>query len=445
MIQVLRQVGTLMLSFGTLLLATGTFNTFIAVRSGVEGFPDAYPGLMMAAFYAGGMVAALTCAGLINRVGHIRAFAALGAVAAAVVLIHPFSVSPLSWIALRACLGFAVSGLYMCTESWLNERVTPETRGSILSLHATVAFLGMGCGQLMINLGPPEGPDLFMIAALLYALGVVPVALTRASHPEPISAGGFGLGQLYEVSPSGVAACMVGGICSGSLLGIGPVFAQGLGLSTAQLSQLMAAFTMSGLLFQFPVGWLSDRFDRRTVIMAAAAVILGAALGLLWLLQAAGAGGHLDWSRHGLVLLGLAVVFGGLVATLYPLGIAYANDYLEPEQRVQASGGLVLAYTIGAVAGSGGAAGGVALLGPAGLMVFNGAVILGLFAFTRYRRTRRSWAGIYEKDAFQTVPEASGTPAGLEFDPRWDDEGDTQGAADPDAGSAAGTPRPRQD
>jgi len=426
MIHVLRQVGTLMLSFGILLLATGTFNTFIAVRSTLEGFPPAFTGLMMSGFYGGGIIAALYSARLINRVGHIRAFAAFGALSAVVVLVHPFFVHPWAWIGLRPFLGFAVSGLYMCTESWLNERVTHETRGTILSLHATVAFVGMGGGQLMINAGSPMGPDLFMIAALLFALGVIPIALTRQIHPEPLSTSGFGLARLYEISPSGVAACMVGGLCSGSLLGIGPVFGQALGLSTPQLSQLMTAFVMSGLLFQLPVGWLSDYCDRRLVISAAALIVFLAAAALLWLLDAhTGAEGY-DWAGYGVHALAAAAIFGGLVATFYPLGIAYANDYLEREQRVQASGALVLSYTSGAVSGSALSAAAVQILGPPGLMAFNAVVTVALIVFVAYRRRRRSWAGVADKESFQTVPEAIGTPGGWEFDPRWEDQSEQQ-------------------
>jgi len=426
MIHVLRQVGTLMLSFGILLLATGTFNTFVAIRSGLEGFPATFAGLMMSGFYAGGIVAAIYCAGLINRVGHIRAFAAFGALSAVVVLLHPFIVNAWAWIALRAFLGFAVSGLYMCTESWLNERVTPDTRGTILSLHATVAFLGMGGGQLMINAGSPVGPDLFMIAAGLFALGIIPIVLTRQIHPEPLSSSGFGLRQLYESSPSGVAACVAGGLCSGSLLGVGPVFGQELGLSTGQLSQLMTAFVMSGLLFQLPVGWLSDYYDRRVIISAAALLVFLAAAAMMWMLNAFAVETGYDWAGHGAHTLAAAVLFGGVIATFYPLGIAYANDYLEPDQRVQASGALVLSYTIGAVAGSGAAAGVMEVLGPPGLMIFNGAVCVALIGFVAHRRRRRSWAGVATKESFQAVPEAIGTPGGWEFDPRWEDESGEQ-------------------
>lgn len=426
MIQVLRQVGTLMLSFGILLLATGTFNTFIAVRSTLEGFPATYTGLMMSGFYGGGIVAALYSAQLINRIGHIRAFAAFGALSAVVVLVHPFVIFPLAWIALRAFLGFAVSGLYMCTESWLNERATSGTRGTILSLHATVAFLGMGGGQLMINAGSPIGPDLFMIAALLFALGIIPVILTRQIHPEPLSTGRFGLVQLYEISPSGVAACVAGGLCSGSLLAVGPVFGQELGLSTGQLSQLMTAFVMSGLLFQLPVGWLSDYFDRRVIMAGAALIVLLAAATLLWMLTAFTAEDGYDWAGYGVPTLIAAAVFGGVMATFYPLGIAYANDYLEPEQRVQASGALVLSFTSGAVTGSALSAGSVEILGPAGLLIFNGIVVTALVLFVAHRRRRRSWAGVADKESFQAVPEAIGTPGGWEFDPRWEDESEVQ-------------------
>jgi len=433
-----------MLSFGVLLLATGTFNTFIAVRATLEGFAPTLTGLMMSGFYTGGIISALFCAPLINRVGHIRAFSAFGALSAVVVLLHPFFIHPFAWIGLRMVLGFAVAGLYMCTESWLNERADVDTRGTILSLHATVAFLGMGGGQLMINSGAPAEADLFMIAAMLFALGIIPIALTHSIHPEPLSSSGFNLRRLYELSPSGVVACMVGGICSGSLVAVGPVFAQALGLDTARLSQLMTAFLMSGLLFQLPVGWLSDFFDRRNIIMSAALVVLLTAIALLYLLALNTSDGAYDWQSGGVWMLVGAVIFGGVIATLYPLGIAYANDYLEPEQRVQASGALVLSYTLGAVAGSALSAGAVELLGPRGLIAFNAVVMGVLLVFTGYRRRRRSWAGVAQKDSFQAVPEAIGTPGGWEFDPRWEAEEseDSENSGPAGAPAAAGGSKP---
>lgn len=423
LLRVLSQVGTLMLSFGLLVLATGTFNTFMGLRADLEGFSTTLIGAMMSAFYVGLIIGAHSCGALIRRSGHIRAFTALASLSAVVVLIHPFIVSAPLWIVLRGLLGFASAGLYMCTESWLNERVTPETRGSVLSLHATVVFMGFGGGQLMLNAGDPAGPELFMIAAMLFALGAIPIALTRSIHPEPRETSGFNLRRLYEIAPSGVAACIAAGLTQASVFGVGPVFGQALGLGVAQISLLMTALVLSGLFLQVPLGWLSDRFDRRGVIAAITlgAVILSATLAGF---VAVTAGDGLDWGRHGPPLLVLAFLFGGLTATLYPLGIAYANDYLSVDQRVQAAGALVLAYGVGAVGGPLLAAAFMEWLGPAGLFVYNLVVATVLILFILHRMRRRSWAGVQEKDRFRPMPEATGTPGGVDYDPRWDEEED---------------------
>lgn len=347
---VLPRVGTVMLSFGFLILATGTFNTFMGLRAGIEGFSTTLIGAMMSAFYIGLLVGARLCGDLINRTGHIRAFTAFAALSAVVVLLHPFIVSAPAWILLRAVLGFASAGLFMCTESWINDRVTPETRGSVLSLHATVVFLGFGGGQLMLNAGDPAGPELFMIAAMLFTLGAIPVALTRTSHPEARETVPINLRTLYRIAPSGILAIVAAGLIGSSIFGVGPVFGQALGLDTTQISLLMAALVASGLVLQMPIGWLSDRFDRRGVIAAvtlAAGLLASALTGFVRMT----AGNGFDWEHHGFSLLALAFLFGGTVATLYPLGIAYVNDYLEPEQRVHAAGGLVFAYGLGAVTG----------------------------------------------------------------------------------------------
>lgn len=433
--RVLLQVAPLMLGFGLMLLATGTFNTFAGVRAGMEAFPRPVIGAMMSAFYLGTIGGAWYCGRIINRVGHIRAFSAFAALSASVVLLHPFLLDPVPWIALRGLLGFCSAGLYICTESWLNERVTTETRGSVLSLHAMVSFLGFGGGQLMLTVADPSGTDLFIIAALLFAIGVLPVALTRGSNPEPHEPGALGPVQLFRAAPVACMSCVAAGLAISSLFGMGPPFGQALGLTVPQIGTLMTALILSGLLLQFPVGWLSDRRDRRGVIATVAlmagltAVAIGTFVGI------ASTDQGLHWQDHGVALLMLATLFGALVATLYPLGVAYANDYLRPEERVQAAGGLVLAYGIGSVGGPMLAAGTMELVGPPGLFAYNAAIGGALFAFALYRATRRTWAGTTAKEPFQLVPEATGTPGGWEYDPRWEtpDSGPDEGAdgADP--------------
>lgn len=420
LVTVLARVGTLMLSFGFLVLATGTFNTFMGVRGDLEGFSTTLIGAMMSAFYVGLIVGAAYCGRLINRVGHIRAFTAFASLSAVVVLIHPFLVNAPLWIVLRAILGFASAGLYTCTESWLNERVTRDTRGTVLSLHATVVFVGFAGGQLMLNAGDPSGPQLFMIAAMLFAIGAIPVALTRTRNPEPRDSGGFNLRRLYDMAPSGIAACIAAGLSQSSIFGVGPVFGQDLGMSVAQISYLMTALVIGGLFLQFPIGWLSDLYDRRGVMAAVALAAFILAAALIGFIRVA-IGDAFVWANHGYILLALGFAFGGLSATLYPLGIAYANDYLLPEQRVQAAGALVLAYGLGAVGGPLLAAGSMEWLGPHGLFVYNLAVAAGLIAFIFYRSRRRGWAGIAEKDRFQAMPEAASTPGGVDYDPRWDE------------------------
>ncbi len=433
--RVLLQVAPLMLGFGLMLLATGTFNTFAGVRGGIEGFPRPLIGAMMSAFYIGTIVGAWFCGRIIQRVGHIRAFSALAALSAAVVLLHPFLLEPVPWIILRGLLGFCSAGLYMCTESWLNERVTSDTRGSVLSLHAMVSFLGFGGGQLMLTVGDPATTELFMIAALLFAIGVLPVALTRGSNPEPRDADSFGPVQLFRAAPVASMSCVAAGLAISSLFGMGPPFAQALDFTVGQISALMTALILSGLLLQFPVGWLSDRLDRRAVIAAVAlfAAVAGVAISALVGVQRLGDG--FAWTDHGVALLALATLFGALIATLYPLGVAYANDYLGPDERVQAAGGLVLAYGLGSVGGPLFAAGVMELIGPIGLFVYNAAVGVLLFVFALYRATRRSWAGTQEKEPFQLVPEATGTPGGWEYDPRWDEPDDAEREAPTDPGA----------
>lgn len=437
---ILARVGTLMLSFGLLVLATGTFNTFMSIRGDLEGFSTPLIGAMMSAFYVGLVLGGAYADRFIGRVGHIRAFTAFASLSAVVVLAHAFFISAPLWIALRAVFGFASAGLYICTESWLNDRVTPDTRGTVLSLHATVVFFGLSGGQLMLNVGDPAGADLFMIAAMLFALGAIPIALTRTSNPEPRAGGGFNLRRLYDMAPSGIAACVAAGMSQASIFGVGPVFGRDIGLGVGQISLLMTALVIGGLFLQFPIGRLSDRYDRRGVMFAVSLGALVLAAGLIGFVRT-GIGDSVTWTYDGPILLLLAFAFGGLSATLYPLGIAYANDYLLPEQRVQAAGALVLAYGLGAVSGPVLAAATMRWTGPAGLFVYNLAVAAGLGAFIYYRSRRRGWAGIAEKERFRALPEAASTPGGVDYDPRWDEPREFDTGSDP-AGDELVSPAP---
>ncbi len=413
----------LLTSIGLLMVGSGMFGTFIGLSAAAEGFSKDTIGLLTTANYIGLVIGTLRCGPVINRVGHIRAFAAFASTIAVAILLFPFFTEAWVWLGLRAVIGFNIAGLYMVAESWLNEQAHGEIRGTVLSIYMMISYLGIGSGQLIIGYQPLDGVTLFMIAAMLVAFALLPVTLTRTEHPPPIEAQHFPFRRLYEISPVAVIGCICTGLATGALFGMGAIFAQDIGLDLVQVSHFMAALIISGLLLQLPVGKLSDRFSRRNVIAWVAACTTLSALilvGVMGFTSLSGNASHplATLLGHWLVVPLLACVCSALLFTLYPLCIAYANDYLEPAERVPASGGLVLAYSLGAAAGPLIAALGMQRVGPIGLFLFTAASMLILALFVYYRSTRRSWVEVVPKEPFIALPHATTTPMSTELDPR---------------------------
>ncbi len=420
----LLSMGSLLGSYALLMAGTGLFSTFIGLRAGLEGFSSELIGTMAAAHYAGLVVGSLRCGPLINRVGHIRAFATFSSLIASAVLVFPFVPHAVAWIALRAVIGFNTAGVFMVAESWLNHKASPSTRGTLLSMYMVTSYLALGGGQLLINAGEPVSTELFMLASMLFGLALVPVAMTRATHPPPVESTHFGIRRLYQISPVAMITCIGSGLCTGSMWGLGAVFGNELGMTTTEISAFMSAIVFASLAFQIPIGRLSDRFDRRRVILGvviACVLSSGLLVGVMATLTHGiqfGLGGAIMWANYPWVVTGLAALYGGWISTLYPLSVAYANDYVEAQDLVPASAGLVLAYGIGAALGPIPAGWLMQLSGPSGLFEFTAGVCIALTVFVGFRMRRRARAPIGEKEAFVALPEATSTPAPLEADPR---------------------------
>lgn len=424
--QLFAAVLALLVSVSLLMLSAGLQGSLVGLRSVHEGFPVTVAGLMMSAFYGGLILGTLRCGALINRVGHIRAFSAFCAINAAAVLIFPLIIDPWVWLVLRVVIGFNMAGLYMTIESWLNANADTSTRGTLMALYMAISYTAMGGGQFMLGLGEIGDNTLFMFAAILGTLALVPVALTRASHPTPVASSHLGFADLYRRSPLAVLGCAGGGMLSGALFGIGPIFGRELGLDLNEIAQFMGIMVLSGLVLQLPLGRLSDRIDRRLVIAGAAAGACLASLSLLPVtehysfvsLDTNGGEARFLWLQNPLALLLAAGFCGSTIATIYPLSVAHANDFISADDMVQASGGLVLAYGTGAIFGPLGAALTMHQLGPIGLFAFTAAIAALTVAIALWRRQRGPAADEGLKEAFVVMPEASTMPSVAELDPR---------------------------
>ncbi len=405
MLSTVATIGALLLSAAILLTGNGLQGTLIVVRANVEAFPTAEIGLLVSAYFAGYISGAVLAPRVIMRAGHIRSFAALAAVAAACSLVHALIVDPYVWLVLRATIGFCFCGLYMVVESWLNERTPTETRGRMLSLYRIVDLSCNTVGQLLLTVADPAGYPLFCIVSILICLSLVPVALTRSIAPRPIQRTRIRLARLYRLSPLGLVGCLGVGLANGAFWGLAPVFVRMSGHPVDAVAHFMALAVVGGAVLQWPAGWLSDRFDRRTVLVIVCFASAAVGVGLTMT-----SGASLQ------VLLAMAFVYGGAIMPIYSLCVAHTNDHVSSTDFVEASGGLLLVYGIGAAAGPYAASFAMEHWGVWSLFAHTAAVhaLVGLFGV--YRMTRRSPVPLDRQSAFVAVPRTSPTVA--ELDPR---------------------------
>jgi MFS family permease len=394
----------LLAGLGLLLVGIGLLGTLLGVRATVAAFSNVEIGLVMAGYYVGYVVGTVIAPRLIRNVGHIRAFAAFAAIAAAASLCFGLIVHPAVWLALRVISGLCVVALYMVVESWLNEQSAGPARGRIFSVYMMSTLFALGAGQFLLLVGDISELTLFALAAIAIALGVVPVAVTRVTEPRIEVAVPVGLRQLLAISPLGVVGSFSAGIVNGAFWGMAPVFGQRLLLDEIEIAVLMSATILGGAVLQWPIGHLSDNLDRRTVLI----------LTSLATAAAAAAGGYVVINdQPGLVLA--SGIYGGLMFALYGISVAHTNDHLHHEQVLEATRGLLLVYGVGALCGPLLAGAAMQLGGPAGLPGISAASALLLALFGFYRVTRR--AAPPTEDQTDYVPMVRTTPVALEMHP----------------------------
>jgi MFS family permease len=430
----------LFLGLALIMLGNGLQGSLLGVRATIEGFSTPVIGFVMSAYFTGFLAGATMVPKLVRRVGHIRVFAALASLASVAVLFHSIFVNPAGWGAMRLVTGFSYAGLYIVAESWLNDRATNQTRGQLLSFYGVVMLTGMGSGQFLLNLADPASFELFVLISVLVSLALIPILLTAAPAPEFQTPRAVSLHQLYLISPLGVVGTFGTVMAQGGVIGMGAVFALDAGLSISEISFFMAALLFGGVLFQWPIGRLSDRFDRRrvlTVVTFLAAIVAVAATLVV---------GPLAEYRPVWVLYALVGLFGGLNMPMYSLTMAHTNDYLEPNQMVAASGSLVLVGGIGAAFGPITLAGLMTVLGPVGFFWGLGLIHAAIGFFALYRMSRRASMPLHEQGSFVAVPPRA-SPVSAYLSPEGPNQtasGGTggRGAPEPEFFAAQANPEP---
>lgn len=328
-------LASLMMQMGSMLLMT-----WLALRLNALGAVETASGALMAANALGMVLGGWVGRSLIARVGHIRTFTACAGIISAAVLAHEFSTLLPVWLVLRALVGLAMMCQLMVLESWLNDQAKTEQRGRVLALYMVASYVGMMLGNLALSLDEGLGIRALLCVAMVFALGSVPVALTRSMHPTAVPAASIELRLFLRRIPQSLMTILVSGMLNGSFYGLAAIYASKQGLTTAQVGQLMALTIAAGLLAQLPLGWLSDRLPRASLIRAVAVLLIVISLPLAF-----------NQSPSFATLLWFAAGIGFLQFCLYPLGVALANDNMEPALRVSLSGMLLITFGVGACIG----------------------------------------------------------------------------------------------
>lgn len=401
MIAALSPVRSLLFAILLMMLGAGFLTTLVTVRLQAAGVSPLAIGLVTTCYFAGLTAGSLGAGRIVRRVGHIRAFSVFVSVLSASTLAYIVVRGFLPWSVLRFVDGCCVAGVYICLESWLNDRADGGTRGTVLAGYMIALYCGQGLGQQLLNLGDGD-PDLaFIVASILITLAILPIALTRMAGPPLGQAASLPVSALYRISPLGIVGVAVTGVMLGSFYGLGAVYARAMGRSVAETADFMTVFIMGGVALQWPLGRLSDRFDRRRVILATMAIAGVAAVALAFT-GPAGIG------------LVFAALFGGTSFALYPLCVAHANDHLADGQRVAATGGLVLAYSLSAAIGPMLGSAAMTVAGPGALFLFAAALAAGGLAFGLWRM----WAGAAVPEdrqrPYQQLPRTTPVAAGLD-------------------------------
>lgn len=361
-----------------LMIGNGLQGTLLGVRANIEGFSTLTIGVIMSFYYVGFLLGSIWVPKLIQSVGHIRVFAALASLASGTVLFHGIFENPIVWMAVRVFTGFAYAGLYIVIESWLNQAATNENRGKIMALYLIILYAGMALGQFLLNVADPAEVELFVLTSVLVMLAVLPISLSSRPAPAFITPERVSIKNLYRVSPLGIAGVLLSGLASSALFSIGPVYAAAIGMSVAQISMFMAVFIIGGVVFQAPIGWLSDKFDRRKVLIG----VSGAAGISCMLAYIAGL------SSTGLMIATMPLI-GGTALAIYGLSASHTNDHLQGGQIIAASATLILLNGSISIIGPFMVTGAMSAFGTATFFMYVGAVYLALMGFGLYR-TRRA-------------------------------------------------------
>ncbi|MBU1213364.1 MAG: MFS transporter [Alphaproteobacteria bacterium] len=407
-------IAALLLGSAFLLFAGGINALILPVRGAGEGFSSFSLGLIGTGWAVGYVLGCALTPGLVARVGHIRSFSVMAAVAGLAVLLSLLLITPWAWIPLRAMSGFCFAGAAMIVEGWLSERSDAQSRGMIFGIYMTINLVATTAGQMILTAGDPMGHVFFVLAAMFYMLALIPTAVSSSASPKPLVQARLNLNELYRNSPVAVVAAFFVGVANGAFGTLSAVYATGIGLDLKTVALFASLPILAAAVAQVPTGMLSDRFDRRLVLFATAVIALGVDLYFVV--------AQPDEAVFALLAVSL---LGAALFTMYPLLLAHANDFASPDDYVLTSGSLLLVFGVGAIFGPLLAGTAMETAGVRGLFVTMAAAHIVIGAYTLWRTTVRAPLPMEEKAVFVAMPIArTSTPQTAEFAPARTGAGD---------------------
>lgn len=405
-------VAALLASTFFMLMGGGLGGYLIPLRAVGEGWSTLAISVIATGYAVAFTASCVVTPRLVRRVGHVRVFGVLTTLMGMSLLLHALVVHPLVWVLIRAIAGFSIAGAYMVIESWINEKVTNESRGALFSVYMITSMAGLTIGQYIVPLGNPMNATLFMICALVYAFAIVPTSLSSAQSPQPLTQVSFDVPNLFRRSPVAVVGTLLAGLIAGVWNSLAAVYASKSGLSAVEGASMLAIAMVGGTIFQYPLGRLSDRMDRRRVMVFAGSI------GLVSCLAAAtfGVGSHL-------LFFGFMFLLGTVLYPIYSLNVAHANDHAEPHEFVDVASGLMLVYGTGNIFGPLIAGMAMDAAGPEAMFFTISIFYAAYTLYAAWRITRSAVAPEETRSDFQAIHAGYEiTPQTSELDPRSDPE-----------------------
>ena len=426
MFKIIKNSWALFTGFGMIIISHGFQGNLLGIRAVLEDFNYIATGTMMSGYFIGYFIGANMVPNLVSKVGHIRVFAAFASIASLSALVHAVFVDPIIWTLSRFLTGFSMIGIFIIVESWLNDRATNKTRGKVLSLYMLVTYLGMSMGNLLLNVSSPKNYEPFIMISLLFSIALVPILLTKRKPPTFKRISSIKIRELFKISPFGSFSTFCSGFIFSAMLTMLSVYAVTMNLSVFEISVLLVGVTLAGALFQWPIGSLSDSYDRRLIIIGCC--IFASAFTILSILYSGLTFNNLlteEMLRFNYFSVGTGmdktklfifiILLAGMILPLFSLNLALVNDYIPKEKFVAAGSGLNIIFGLGAIGGPIICSILMSALGPNGFFIHLLFFLLGITLFGIYRMTRRKYEDNPES-TFTPLPKDI-TPLGIELDP----------------------------